>query len=47
MESKMEDPQFPANLGIFTEEILNRKFHILCSGQRDKPCASAEIKITN
>ena len=26
------NPQFPADLVKFTEEILNRKFHFLCSG---------------
>ena len=26
------NPQFPADLVIFTEEILNGKLHFLCSG---------------
>ena len=26
------NPQFPADLVIFTEEILNVKLHFLCSG---------------
>ena len=26
------DPQFPADLVTFTEEILNEKLHFLCSG---------------
>ena len=26
------NPQFPADIVIFTEEILNEKFHFLCSG---------------
>ena len=25
------NPQFPADLGTFTEEILNGKLHFLCS----------------
>ena len=25
------NPQFPADLVTFTEEILNRNFHFLCS----------------
>ena len=28
------NPQFPANLVTFTEEILNGKFHFLCSASR-------------
>ena len=27
------NPQFPANLVTFTEEILNEKLHFLCSDQ--------------
>ena len=26
-----QNPEFPANLVTFTEEILNRKLYILCS----------------
>ena len=26
------NPQFPADLVAFTEEILNRKLHLLCIG---------------
>ena len=28
----LPNPQFPADLVTFTEEILNRKLHFLCSG---------------
>ena len=28
----LPNPQEPANLVIFTEEILNGRFHFLCSG---------------
>ena len=28
------NPQFPANMVTFTEEILNEKLHFLCSDSR-------------
>ena len=28
------NPQFPADLVTFTEEIVNRKLHFLCNGTR-------------
>ena len=34
------NPQIPADMVTFTEEILNRKFHFLCSG-RDTILANA------
>ena len=36
------NPQFPADLVTFAEEILNEKLHFLCSDKY----ASADMKIT-
>ena len=33
-----QNPQYPADLVTFTEEILNGKLHFLCSNMNQKFC---------
>ena len=45
------NPQFPADLVTFTEEILNGKLHFLCSGGKSKvfsiSTSSIDFRISN